>query len=181
MYGFLICGSPGTGKTSHVREMLDNAGLADPFLIIDPDKVDALSHEERSTSAMNTVIETIRKGKSFVYIATCGGTKIILGLLARMKAKKYRTVVAIPYTSLTTALSRIAKRKEQPVGEDVVRDLYAFFTSKAERFMNMKNLDEVYLYNNETDFNLLLKMKNKHVACSKGDFYFDISKYCTTF
>ena len=181
MYGFLVCGSPGTGKSSHVSEMLDKAGLADPFLIIDPDKIAASTHEERSTSAMKMVLETISKGKSFVYIATCGGTRIVLDLLSRMKIKKYRTVVAIPYTSLTTALSRIAKRTEQPVAEDVVRDLYAFFKTKAERFMKMKNLDEVYLYNNETEFNLLLKMKNKHVACSAGDFYFDISKYCTTF
>jgi predicted ABC-type ATPase len=181
MFGFLICGSPGTGKSSHTQEILDNAGITKKYVLIDPDKIDARTHEERSSSAMNTVLECIKKGKSFVYIATCAATRDTMDLLSRIKAKKYTTVVAISYTKLTTALERIADRKDQPTPEDVTRDLYAFFASKAERFMKMKDLDELYLYNNETQFNLLLKMKNKHVACSGGDFYFDISKYCTTF
>jgi hypothetical protein len=39
---------------------------------------------------------------------------------------------------------------------------------------------EIYLYNNETDFNLLLSKKNKKIVCRDGDsdFYFDISRYC---
>jgi predicted ABC-type ATPase len=95
-----------------------------------------------------------------------------------MKAKKYRVVIAIVYTTLPTALDRIRKRTHQPVPEDVVHDLHAFFKSKAERYMKLDV--EIYLYNNETDFNLLLSKKHKKIVCRDGnaDFYFDISPYC---
>lgn len=177
--GFLICGPSGTGKSSHISKMLNNAGITEELDLIDPDKINEDSHKKQSEKAFQTVLNSIDSGKSFIYIATCGGTSIILDILSKMKKKKYRTIVAIPYTTLGTALKRIAERTDQPVSEDVVRDLHSFFAKKAERFMNMKNLDEVYLYNNETDFNLLLKMKNKKVICSKNsEFYFDISKYC---
>ncbi len=100
--------------------------------------------------------------------------------LKEMKAKKFHTVIAIVYTSLPTALERIAKRTDQPVPEEVVRDLHAFFKTKAERFMNLPRVDDLYLYNNETELNLLLQKKKKQVVCSKpdGDFFFDVSKYC---
>lgn len=178
--GFLICGPSGVGKSSHIEQMLTNAKITQQFLLIDPDKMDLSTHEERSLHALESVSESIEKNKSFVYIATCGGTAVILDLLAKMKKKKYRTIVAIPYTTINTALHRILLRTDQPVSEEVVRDLHGFFTKKAERFMKMKNLDEVYLYNNEKDFNLLLKMKNKKITCSdNSEFYFDISKYCS--
>ena len=95
-----------------------------------------------------------------------------------MRSKKYRIVVAIVYTSLSTALERIRKRTEQPVPDIVVEDLHAFFKTKAERFMKLPV--EIYLYNNETDFNLLYSRKNKKIVCRDGDadFYFDISRYC---
>ena len=177
--GFLICGPSGVGKSSNIFTMLKNAGIDGDFLLIDPDKLQDSSHEERSSNALKLVNKSISEGKDFIYIATCGGTRTILSILKEMKSKKYRTIVAIPYTSLGTALERISKRIDQPVPEDVVRDLHSFFAKKAERFMKMPNLDEVYLYNNETDFNLLLKTKNKKIMCSNiSDFYFDISKYC---
>lgn len=85
-----------------------------------------------------------------------------------MKTKKFHTVIAIVYTSLPTALERIAKRVEQPVPEEVVRDLHAFFKTKAERFMNLA-VDDLYLYNNETQLNLLLQKTKKRIVCSKPD------------
>jgi len=94
-----------------------------------------------------------------------------------MKEKHYRIVIAIVYTTLPTALERIRKRTHQPVPDEVVEDLHAFFKTKAERFMKLPV--EIYLYNNETDFNLLLSKKNKKIVCrGKDDFYFDISRYC---
>jgi len=96
----------------------------------------------------------------------------------RMRGKKYRIVIAIVYTTLPTALERIRKRTHQPVPDLVVEDLHTFFKTKAERFMKLDV--EIYLYNNETDFNLVWSKKNKRVACldPESAFYFDISKYC---
>jgi predicted ABC-type ATPase len=178
-FGFLICGPSGVGKSSNIETMIKNAGLNMKFVHIDPDKIKAVSHAERSLIAFNELVATIREGKPFVYVATCGGTKDMHDLVHDMKNHGYRTVVAIPYTSLGTALERISKRPEQPVPEEVVRDLHAFFARKAEMYMKMPYLDEVYLYNNEKDFNLLLSKKDNKVVCSgKSNFYFDISKYC---
>ena len=179
MIGLLICGPSGVGKTSNINKMLMNAGISAQELIdIDPDERKEETHEERSKAALELVKYTIDRGYKFYYTATCGGMRIINDLVKRMKAKKYHIIVAIVYTSLPVALERIRKRTHQPVPEDVIRDLHAFFKSKAERFMNIDA--EIYLYNNETDFNLLLSKKNKKIVCRDGnsDFYFDISRYC---
>jgi hypothetical protein len=63
---------------------------------------------------------------------------------------------------------------------DIAHEVHEFFKTKAERYMTLPNIDELYLYNNETEFNLLLSKKKKKVMCSdpNGEFYFDISKYC---
>jgi predicted ABC-type ATPase len=177
--GFLICGPSGVGKTSNVEKMLKNAGINKKLKIVDPDQIQANTHAEQSNLALLDVVQSIRQKKSFVYVATCGGTRAIGELVDYMKQQGFRTIVAIPYTSLSIALSRIENRTEQPVPEEVVKDLHQFFKRKAERYMTMPNLDEVYLYNNEKDFNLLLERKSNKIVCSgPSNFYFDISKYC---
>ena len=177
--GLLVCGPSGVGKTSNINKMLENAGIRKELTIIDPDKLSNESHEERSKVALENVKKTIEDGESFCYTATCGGMRIINDLIRRMKARKYRIIVAIVYTSLPVALERIRKRKHQPVPEDVVKDLHTFFKTKAERYMKLDV--EIYLYNNETDFNLLFSRKNKKIVCRDGDmdFYFDVSRYCS--
>jgi predicted ABC-type ATPase len=177
--GFLICGPSGVGKSTNIEDMLKNAGINKKLKIIDPDKIQAENHNEQSRLAFTELYNSIRLGNSFIYVGTCGGTREISEILHSMKKKKYRTIVAISYTTLGTALSRIEKRIEQPVPEEVIKDLHQFFKRKAEKYMEMDNLDEIYLYNNEKDFNLLLSKKNNVVVCSGlTDFYFDISKYC---
>jgi predicted ABC-type ATPase len=182
-YGFLICGPSGIGKSSNVEKMIENAGLnKKDFLIIDPDLLKG-THTQQSTQALENVYLAIMNNQSFIYIATCGGTKIIMDILFQLKTNKFQSVVAIIYTSLPTSLKRISQRSEQPVPEDVVKDLHQFFNKKAERFMTLPNIDQIYLFNNETNFNLLLSRKSKKIICSSSsndnnEFYFDISKYC---
>lgn len=178
-YGFLICGPSGIGKSSNVNKMIENAGLTkEDFSIIDPDLLEG-KHSEQSSKALELVYNSIYENKSFIYIATCGGTKIILDILSKLKSKNFKSIIAIIYTSLPTSLKRISQRYEQPVPEDVTKDLHQFFNKKAERFMTMPNIDKIYLFNNETNFNLLFSRKSKKIICSKGEFYFDISKYCS--
>ena len=178
-YGFLICGPSGVGKSSNISKMIENAGLIkEDFSIIDPDKLEG-THSEQSSKALENVHTSILENKSFIYIATCGGTKIILDILAKLKKKKFRSIIAIVYTSLPVALKRITERSEQLVPSDVTKDLHQFFNKKAERFMTMPNIDNIYLYNNETNFNLLFSKKSKKIHCSEGEFYFDVSKYCS--
>jgi predicted ABC-type ATPase len=177
MIGFLVCGPSGVGKTSHYRKMLTNAGIHKDIQVFDPDARSEETNVERSAEAFKAVKDAIHNGEDFVYTATCGGMSGILGLIRDMKKKKYRVVIAIVYTSLPVALERIRKRIHQPVPE-VVEDLHAFFKTKAEQYMKLPV--EIYLYNNETDFNLLLSKKNKKIVCrGEADFFFDISRYCS--
>lgn len=177
--GLLVCGPSGVGKTSNINKMLENAGIRKELTIIDPDKLSNESHEERSKLALENVKKTIEDGESFCYTATCGAMRIMNDLIQRMKVQKYRIIVAIVYVSLPVALERIRKRTHQPVPTEVVEYLHAFFKTKAERYMKLDV--EIYLYNNETDFNLLLSKRHKKIICRDGDsdFYFDISRYCS--
>jgi len=178
--GFLICGPSGVGKTSHFTEMLRNAGVNQDLTLFDPDTRKEPVHSVRSEMALQAVKDAIEKGVSFGYTATCGGNRVVDDLIERMQLNKYRIVVCIVYVSLPVALERIRKRSHQLVPDEVVADLHAFFKTKAERFMKLPV--EIYLYNNETDFNLLFSRKNKKIVCRNegSDFYFDVSRYCST-
>jgi len=178
--GVLICGPPGTGKSSNIPSVLKNADFKDEFVLVDPDKIKADSHAEQSSKAIQMLEETVSKKKNVVYVGSCSGVSSINSILKAMKSRKYRTIVAISYTSSSTALKRIAARKDQPLDKDIASEVYTYFSTKAQRYMNLPAIDEIYLYNNETDFNLLFSRKKKKIVCSdlEGEFYFDVSKYC---
>jgi predicted ABC-type ATPase len=176
MIGILICGPSGVGKTSNLSKIFDKVG-AHPE-ILDPDKRTEKEHSERSSRTLDQVHEYIQEKKEFAYVATCGGITVIKDLLKKMKHQGYRTVVAIVYTSVETALERISQR-EQETPHEVILDLHQFFSKKAEYYMKARNVDELLLYNNESKFLLLLDKKARKIHChSKESFYFDISPYC---
>ena len=179
--GVLICGAPGTGKSRYVHRVMKNAGFEGEFVLVDPDEITADTHADQSSRAMQMLEETVDERKDVVYTGSCLSVSAINTVLKKMKSKKYRTVVAIAYSSLNTALKRIAARKEQPLDTDIASEVHNYFKTKAERYMNIPSIDEIYLYNNETDFNLLFSRKKKKIKCSDphGEFYFDVSKYCS--
>jgi len=177
LFGLFICGPPGTGKSSHVKDIIDLAKLHNKYKLIDPDIIEGKNHGEQSEKAIKLVKQSISKKESFIYVATCGSIGLMISFLKLMKNLGMKSVVAIPYTKLSTSLDRISKR-EQVTPEEVTKELYSFFSTKAEAYMKLKDLDEVYLYNNETEFNLLYSRKGNEIICKPGDFYFDISKYC---
>jgi predicted ABC-type ATPase len=178
--GVLICGPPGTGKSSNIPLVLKNADFKHEFVLVDPDKIKADSHEEQSKLAIQKLEETVSQKKDVVYVGSCLSVRVMNNILKEMKSRKYRTIVAISYTSLSTSLKRIVERKDQPLDEDIASEVYNYFSTKAQRYMNLPAIDEIYLYNNETDFNLLFSRKKKKVMCtdSKEEFYFDVSEYC---
>jgi len=175
MIGILICGPSGVGKSSNLSKIF-NIDLE----VLDPDKRPEKEHSERSSKTLEQVYEFISQKKDFAYVATCGGIKIIKDIFKKMKEQGYETRMVIVYTSLETAIERISKR-DQHTPEEVIVDLHAFFTKKAEYYMKAKNVDQIFLYNNETKFKLILDKKGKKIHChSKEKFYFDISPYCNS-
>lgn len=178
--GVLICGAPGTGKSTNAHRVMKNAGFEGEFVLVDPDKIKADSHSEQTSRAIVLLAETIDDRKDLVYVGSCLTVSQINAILKKMKNKKYRTVVAISYSSLSTSLKRIAARKDQPLDVDIASEVHSYFKTKAERYMNLPSIDEIYLYNNETEFNMLFSRKKKKITCSDphGEFYFDVSKYC---
>ena len=179
VHGVLICGPPGTGKSTNVRTMLDNAGVYEDYILVDPDKMPG-NHPEQSKAAIQLLNDLVKQRKSVVYVGSCLSTRTTMSILRKMKDNKYTTVVAIAYTTVPTALKRIAGRTHQPLDPMIASDVHAFFTSKAGRFITMPNIDGLYLYNNEDNFNLLWARKKKKVMCihPEGEFYFDVSDYC---
>ena len=179
MIGFLICGPPGVGKSTNIKSIVTKVTTLSDILILDPDKRSEKDHEERSKNTLEEVYTTIEKKNNFVYIATCGGIKIITNILKTMKESNYKTIVCIIYTDEKTASDRILLR-EQKTPPEVIKDLHSFFSKKASRYMSMKNIDELFLYNNQKEFTLLLQKKEKKITCFNKDltFYFDISSYC---
>ena len=101
-----------------------------------------------------------------------------------LKSKGYKVMVGIFYASLPTVLKRLEERRGQYVSEAVARDIYEHTKKNAETYMSMKDIDELYLYSNETKpYQLLSYNKTKkEITCIAGsedeEFYFDISKYC---
>lgn len=177
-----LCGSSGTGKTSTKQQILNIAGLKGTYVDLNIDTVTQIvgSREKASQMFGYLIRKTMEDGYSFLYDGTCRdkgsmGRRILLA-----KQSGYRTVMGITYTTLDTALKRILGRTEQPVPEDVVREIYGQVSKVAEGFVKSKNIDEVYLYNNEHTSTLMFRKAKKEIQClhSDMDFYFDVSEYC---
>ena len=181
--GIIVCGPPGVGKSTHIQEILDDLELpSNIFSIVDPDKLE-LPHAEASKRAVELVHEHIKTPKNFVYIGTGAALRSIVNpMLSAMKKHNFKSVVCMVYTSPDTALRRIRERTEQPLPDDIAGDLYRYFKSKAEEYLKLPNLDELYLYNNEEQFTLVLQKKKKRITCMSEDaeYFFDISNYCST-
>ena len=178
--GLLVCGAPGVGKTTHLSQILKYAKLSGPLEKIDPDKIEHTSYEKRAKIALEHVYSAIEKGENFVYTVTCGSTKRMKKIIDAMKDKKYKIILSITYASKHTALRRVLTRTEQPVHQDIAKELYDYFKRHAAYYMTLPEIDDVFLYDNETDFSMILHKHKKKITCHHlSEFYFDISEYCS--
>jgi predicted ABC-type ATPase len=175
-----ICGSAGTGKTTTKNSLLKFAGIKSKDLVllnIDDARIqDNISQEEARIKFEKLIRETIDHEKSFIYDGTCRNRKSTTALIKEAKQKKYRVVLGITYTTLDTALARVAARHDQPLTPDIIRDIYADFSKKAEGYFKNENVDDVYLFNNENTSALIYYRKHSeiHYLHPEYDFYFKI-------
>lgn len=177
-----LCGAAGSGKTSSLNMFLRDARITTTFVTLNIDQARPLvgTQEETRKVFQELINKTIEDGYSFLYDGTCRDKSNILARIRTLKEKGYKVILGITYASLKTVLERVKRRVEQPLDENVVRDIYAHLKKNVELYMSVTEIDEVYLYSNETTSKLIFQKTKKRVDCISPDsnFYFDVSKYC---
>lgn len=187
-----MCGASNTGKSTTRNVLLKDAGVTKELVILNIDEIRtalAITQKEARVEFGRLVEKTISEGYSFLYDATCRDRGRIIDLMKKLKRQGYKIVVGLVYASLDTVVSRSNARIHQPMEESVVRAIYEEFAGKAETYMKVLEIDEIYLYNNELKTRLLYSRKNNNIYCKVDNvgtstvtttqlFYFNISKYC---
>jgi len=176
------CGASGVGKTTGKDSFLKEAGVKTSFVYISLDKIRMITGDNKTAQTMlNYIVEkTISSGYSFFWDATCRNKKEITETMKTLKEKGYKIILAMTYSKLKTVLDRVAQRIHQETPESVVRDIYQHMQKNAEVYMDLSEIDEMYLYNNEKTSELIFYKDKKHIQCihPEMEFYFDVSKYC---
>lgn len=175
-----MCGSSGTGKTTTRYKFLNDAKIKTSFVYLNLDNIKEVGREEARRILNYSLKRTIEDGYSIFYDGTCRNKSDITEVMKVLKSKNYKIILGMTYTTLPTALKRLEDRKNQFVSESVARDIYKHMSKNAEVYMDIKEIDELYLYNNEETTTLIFKKTAKEVQCilPNEDFYFDVSQYC---
>lgn len=177
-----LCGAAGTGKTTARSLFLKDAGIKTTFVTLNIDDIrPRVGTQEAARSVFVKLInQTIKDGYSFLYDGTCRDRKNTVMRIKEAKDRGYTVILGITYASLGTALNRVRKRVDQPLSDELVREIYDHLKRNIETYMSIEDIDEVYLYNNEKSTKLIFYKNVKRVECISPEsaFYFDISKYC---
>lgn len=177
----LSCGASGTGKTTSRERFLHDSGLKTTFVTLNLDDYwkHAKSPQETRDLYSRLVKRTIEDGYSFLFDATCRYTPDVIKLINDVKHRGYTVKLSITYARLKTALERIRKRTNQPMNPKFAVTVYKELKERIEDLMK-QNVDEIYLYDNETTTRLIYHKTAKKISCLMPDseFYFDISEYC---
>lgn len=180
--GLFLCGAAGSGKTTTRDTFLDDAGIKTTFVTLNIDDIRSQvgTQEETRVVFVKLVNQIIADGYSFLYDGTCRDRKNMVMRIKDAKQRGYKIVLGITYASMGTVLNRIRKRVDQPLEEELVRDIYSHVKSNIETYMTLNEIDELYLYNNEKSVKLIFHKDRKQVTCvdQTSEFYFDVSKYC---
>lgn len=175
-----LCGASGTGKTSIRYKFLNDAKIKTTFVYLNIDNIKEVGREDARRILNHSLNRAVEDGYSIFYDGTCRNKKDIQEVMNYLKSQNYKIVLGMTYTTLPTALKRLEERRNQFVSEHVAKDIYQHMSKNAEVYMDTKDIDEIYLYNNEETVTLIYKKTSKTVDCILPDeqFYFDVSKYC---
>lgn len=177
-----LCGAAGSGKTTIKDSFLDDVKMKTTFVTLNIDQIRPLvgTQEESRKVFLQLIEKTIEAGYSLLYDGTCRDRSNIIARMKSLKQKGYKIVLGITYASLGTVLGRIKRRVEQPLDNNIARDIYTHVKKNVESYMSIDEIDEVYLYNNEKTSKLIFHKSKKEIECISptSNFYFDVSKYC---
>ena len=176
-----FCGASGTGKTTGRHKFLRDVKLKTSFVYLNIDDIKGIEGREAMRVMFNKLLKrSIDDGYSIFYDGTCRNKSDIIPLIKDLKSKNYRVMFGMVYATLPTALKRVEERRGQFVSESAVKDIYQHMSKNAEEYMKVKEIDEIYLYNNEQTITLIFQRSRKEVKCisPSTQFYFDVSEYC---
>lgn len=175
-----FCGASGTGKTSTQYKFLNDAKMKTTFVYLNLDEITKVGREDARRILNYSINRVIEDGYSIFYDGTCRNKTSFLEIMKTLKKHDYKVILGMTYTTLPTALKRLEDRRNQFVSESVAKDIYQHMTKNAEVYMTTDEIDEIYLYNNETTATLIYKKTSKSIDCifPNEQFYFDVSKYC---
>jgi predicted ABC-type ATPase len=177
----LSCGASGTGKTTSRTRFIRDSGMRSTFVTLNLDDYwkHAKSQNEARALYRKLFMRTIDDGYSFLFDGTCRNVDDITRLINSLHDHGYTVKLSITYAKLRTTMERLRNRKQQPIRPDLALDIYSEVKRKIEVLMK-SNVDEIYLYDNESTTRLIYHRTAKKISCfmPDADFYFDISKYC---
>lgn len=176
-----LCGGSGVGKTSSRERILLDAKLTTRYVYINLDDLRAKMPIKDAREEIVRILErTVTEGKSFVWDATCRNTGTIIEHMNYAKKHGYTVVLSMVYASLATTLERIERRTDQPVPKETIKGIYSELKRKAERYMHVESIDQIFLYNNDHTTTLLFSRIHDTISCRHPgmNFYFDIKQFC---
>ena len=120
-----LCGAAGTGKTTSKYKFLYDSKIRTSFVVLNVDDMrEVVGSQEKARNVLSYATErVIKEGYSFLYDGTCRDKTNVLKMMEHVKSLGYKTILGITYTPLRTALQRISKRVNQPLSEEVARDI----------------------------------------------------------
>ena len=176
------CGAAGSGKTTSRKQFVEDAGIKTTFVYLNIDNYwkYAPTMDKARELYRRLVIRVVDDGYSFLMDATCRNTSSISSLMTEVKEKGYTVKLSITYAKLNTVLQRLRKRVQQYTRPELGIAIYKEVEQKIESLLKNPNIDEIFLYDNETITRLIFHKDAKKVVClfPESSFYFDVSKYC---
>jgi len=178
-----LCGASGSGKSTTRDSILNKIKFKHTHVLLNLD--DIIVYKERVSESRKTLINLFRRavedGYPVLYDGTCRYPPFIEKIIDEiLKDKGYKVVLVLNYASLDKVIERVKQRFHQQTPIETVKEIYEELSQKAEEYMSMKNIDELYLFSNETQSKMVFSRKDKKIKCVSpdSDFYFDVSKYC---
>lgn len=173
----LSCGASGTGKTTSRTRFIRDSGMRSTFVMLNQDNY--WKYNDARSLYKKLFMRTIDDGYSFLFDGTCRNVGDIIRLINGLHDHGYIVKLSITYAKLRTTMERLRNRKEQAIKPDLALNIYNEVKRKIEVLMK-SNVDEIYLYDNESTTRLIYHRTAKKISCfmPDSDFYFDISKYC---